>query len=201
MLLQVCISTRGLLMRDNTIRIHDLHAQIDQSRSRYQIERFVVGQHHTLEMQYLQLVRELATLHDALEEGNLRAEKLEAEADELRETGKKSDAIEAEMKNRQAASTRRGLQGTRREIDIMEDLLSRYPRFTRDEIEAAQETYWQERLVRVAQMQALAGGINWAHIEALWQADALDGLTGSNPLQELMNNKPEIASKEEENND
>ena len=179
--------------------IHELRAAIDQSRSRYQIERFVVGQHHTLEMQYVQLVRELDTLQDAYDESLLRIDKLLAEAEELLDTGKKSDAIEAEMKERQAASTRRNLEGTKREIDIMEDLLERYPRFTRDEIEAAQEQYWQERLTRVARMQAMSGSIGWAQIEALWQADALDELLASNPVEQLMNTKPlEIAGKEED---
>jgi hypothetical protein len=173
-----------------TMNIHNLRASIDQSRSRYQIERFVVGQHHTPEMQYVQLVRELSTLHDAYEEGLLRAEKMLAEADELRATGKKSDAIEAELKERGAASVRRGLEGTKREIGIMQDMLDGYPAFTRDEIEAAQEQYWQERLVRVAHMQALAGGVGWAHIEALWQADALPELMTTNPLEALMTAGP-----------
>lgn len=182
--------------------IYNIHAQIDQSRSRYQIERFVVGQHHTVEMQYVQLVRELAGLHDALEEGLLNAEKYEAEAEELLETGKKSDAVEAKLKQRQAEVILRNLQGTRREIAIMEDLLAQYPVFTRDEIEAAQEQYWQERLVRVAHMQALSGGMNWAQIEALWQADALQALEATNPLHALLENRSAlILEKENKSND
>lgn len=177
---------RGSLMPN----IHELRAAIDQSRSRYQIERFVVGQHHTLEMQYVQLVRELATLHDSYDEGMLRVEKLLAEADEVVESGKRSDEIEAQLLQRQAQSLRRSLEGVKREIDIMEELLTRYPSFTREDVEAGQEQYWRERLVRTAQMQALAGGVNWAQIEALWQADAMGSLTSSDPLQELMSNRP-----------
>ena len=181
-------------MRD----IHRLQAQIDQSRSEYQIRRFVVGQHHTLEMQYVQLVRECAGLQDAYDEGLLRAEKLRAEAEELRDTGKRSDEIEARIKERQATSVEYGLEGTKREMDIMYDLLDRYPNFTRDEIEDAQEQYWQERLTRVARMQAMSGSIGWAQIEALWQAGALDELLASNPIEQLMNTKPlEIAGKED----
>ena len=85
-------------------------------------------------------------------------------------------------------------------MDIMYDLLDRYPSFTRDEIEANQEQYWQERLTRVARMQAMSGSIGWAQIEALWQAGALDELLASNPIEQLMNTKPlEIAGKEEDN--
>lgn len=180
--------------------IHELRAAIDQPRSRYQIERFVVGQHHTLEMQYVQLVRELATLHDSYDEGMLRVEKLLAEADEVVESGKRSDEIEAQLLQRQAQSLRRNLEGTKREIDIMEELLARYPSFTREDVEAGQEQYWRERLTRVARMQAMSGNIGWAQIEALWQAGALDELLASNPIEQLMNTKPlEIAGKEDSN--
>lgn len=181
--------------------IQNLKASIDQSRSRYQIERFVVGQHHTPEMQYVQLVRELATLHDAYEEGLLRAEKMLAEAEELRATGRKSDAIEAELKERNSESVRRGLEGTKREMAIMQEMLDVYPKFTRDEIEAAQEKYWQERLVRVAHMQALSGGVNWAHVEALWQADALPELMSANPLEALLSAGPPALPRTEKNDD
>ena len=170
--------------------IHELAAQIDQSRSRYQLERFVVGQHHTPEMQYVQLVRELRTAVRALETAELSIEMLLAEAEELRETGKRSDAIAAVLKERGAEEKRLNLEATKREIAIMEDMLQHYPRYTREEIEAKQEQYWQERLVRVAKMQALAGGVGWAYIESLWQADAIGMLNTSNPLQDLIDGGP-----------
>lgn len=170
--------------------IHKLRASIDQSRSEYQIKKFVLGQHHTLEMQYVQLVRECSVLQDSYEEALLHIEKLYAEAEELRETGKKSDDIEAKIKEKQAASIKHGLEGTKREMEYMYKLLEIYPSFTREEIENAQEQYWKERLTRVAQMQAMGGGVSWAQIEALWQADALSKLTESNPIEELVKNKP-----------
>jgi hypothetical protein len=170
-----------------------LAAQIDQSRSRFQIERFVVGQHHTLEMQYVQLVRELAGLQDAVEEGELIASKLDAEAEELRESGKRSADIEAELKERQAVSVRRRLISTRREMRMMEELFATYPSFTRDDVEEAQEQYWKERLLRTAALQALSGGVEWAQAEAVWQAGALPELLTANPFEALSNtNQPEL---------
>lgn len=170
--------------------IHELHAAIDQSRSRYQLERFVVGQHHTPEMQYVQLVRELHGATNALEEGMLKIELMRAEAEELRESGLRSDQIAADIKERSIEKKLLSLESTKREIAIMHEMLEAYPRYTRDQIEAGQERYWQERLVRVAQMQALAGGVGWAHIEALWQADAIGMLSSQDPLGELMRAGP-----------
>lgn len=178
--------------------IHLIHSEIEQSRSRYQLERFVVGQHHTPEMQYVQIVRELKVVTDALEQGTLRAELAMAEAAELRESGLRSDEIAAELKERSAQSKLQSLQGTRREIVILEELLSRYPRYTRDEIEAAQEDYWHGRLLRVAHMQALAGGVGWAHIEALWQSGAIEHMANTNSLEALLENgRPELLGESE----
>lgn len=170
--------------------IAQLHAEIDQSRSKYQLERFVVGQHHTPEMQYVQLVRELNAAVRTLETSKLTIDMLLAEADELRETGKRSDEIGALLKEQAAEEKRLKLQQTEREIAIMEEMLERYPRYTREQIEAKQEQYWQERLVRVAKMQALAGGVGWAYIESLWQADAIGMLETTNPLQDLIDDGP-----------
>ena len=150
--------------------------QIKQSRSKYQLEKFVVGQHDTPEMQYYQLLLEMETLYGALEENDLRIRKLQAEAEELRETGKKSDAIEAEMKDRQVAQAEAQVIGTKRELAYLEELFQQYPTYTREEIEDAQPEYWQNRLIKTAQLQylsAMSGGIPWAQFEALYQADLL----------------------------
>jgi hypothetical protein len=159
--------------------------KIKQSRSRYQLEKFVVGQHHSLEMQYYQLLLEIETLYGALEGNELRIRKLEAEAEELRETGKKSDAIEAEIKERTIANIQQGLIGTRRELAYLEGMFESYPKFTREQIEDAQPDYWRDRLIRTAQFQALSGGVSWAQVEAIWQAGILPNLLNSKPIEEL----------------
>jgi len=165
--------------------------EIKQNRSKFQLQKFVVGQHHTPEMQYYQLLLEIETLQEALEESELRVRKLYAEAEELRETNKKSDAIEAEMKERSAKKVEEGIIGTKRELEYLEELFEEYPKYTREEIEAAQPQYWEERLIRVAQLQYLSGvsgGIPWAQFEALYQADvlpkALDEIKTLNQLEE-----------------
>lgn len=154
------------------MKIQDAIREIQQSRSRYQIERFVVGQHHSPEMQYYQLCQEADAVMGSIEETKLRIQKIVAEAEELRETGKKSDAIEAEIKLLAIEGLERHLIGSQRELAFMEQLFEEFPKFTREDIEAAQQEYWETRLTRVAQLQMLSreGGVDWAQLEAVYQA-------------------------------
>jgi len=150
--------------------------EIQQSRSKYQIEKFVIGQHHSPEMQYYQLCLEANSVITNIEETELRIEKVKAEVEELLSTGKKSDAIEAKIKMLAIESLERNLIGSKRELAYMEELFDQFPKFTRDEIEAAQQEYWETRLTRVAQLQMLSrqGGVDWAQLEAVYQAGIME---------------------------
>jgi hypothetical protein len=164
--------------------------EIKQSRSKYQLEKFVIGQHHSPEMQYYQLLLELEGLQEALEENEIQCRKLLAEAEELRATGKKSDSIDAEAKERQCERIKQNNIGTERELAFLEELFNKYPKFTREQIEAAQPSYWKERLIRTAHFQALSGGVSWAQVEAIWQAGFLPALLSSQPINALENLSP-----------
>ena len=158
-----------------TMNIQTAIKEIQQSRSRYQLEKFVVGQHDSPEMQYYQLVIEANGTINSIKETELRIEKVKAEADELRETGKKSDSIEAQIKELSIPELETQLIGQRRELAFMQELFSQYENYTREDIELAQPEYWRNRLMRVGEMQMLArqGGVDWAHLQALYQADVL----------------------------
>lgn len=162
--------------------------EIRQSRSRYQLEKFVLGQHHSPEMQYYQLVLEASGLISAIKESELIIEKLRAEADELRETGKKSKIVKAKMKELQAEEQELNLIGTRRELAYLEELFERFPKFTREQIEAGQQQYWEHRLMRVAQLQMLSrqGGVDWAQLEALNQANVIERALNQIPTMDLI---------------
>ena len=169
----------------NMMNIEQAIERIQLNRTRYQMERFVVGQHHTPEMQYRQLLSEADALLGTIKETELRIKKIEAEAEELRATGKKSDAIEAEIKELGYEPLRRHLSNSRRELGILQEMFDAYPDYTIDDIEAAQEDYWRERLLRTAHFQAMSGSITWAQIEAIWQAGFLSELVGANPNDQL----------------
>lgn len=166
--------------------------EIQQSRSHYQLEKFVIGQHDSPEMQYYQLCIEASGVINAIAETELRIEKLKAEADELRETGKKSDAIEAKIKELSIPNLETSLIGQRRELAFMEELFAQYENYTREDIERAQPEYWRQRLMRVGEMQMLArqGGVDWAQLEALYQANLLQDAIAEMPTMAHLDGKP-----------
>lgn len=150
--------------------------EIMQNRSNYQLEKFVLGQHHSPEMQYHQLVIELNELLKFKKETALRIEKIKAESEELRSTGKKSDAIEADIKELSLEDMENALSSQQKEIDHLQALFDASYKYSREEIESAQKEYWETRLTRVAQMQMLSrqGGVDWAQLEALQQANVIE---------------------------
>ena len=156
--------------------IKQARKEISQNRSNYQLEKFVLGQHHSQEMQYYQLVVEMDGLLNAIGETELRIEKIRAEATELRDTGKKSDSIEADIRELSIESHQNTILGNNRELLHMQELFDCFPKFTREQIEAAQPDYWETRLTRTAQLQMLSrqGGVDWAQLEALQQANIIE---------------------------
>lgn len=170
-------------------------SEIAQNRSRYQIEHFVIGQHHSPEMQYYQLCREASAVINAIEETKLRIKKAIAEAEELRESGKKSDAIEADIKELSVAGLEENLVSSQRELAVIEEIFEQFPKFTRDEIEAAQQDYWETRLTRVAQLQMLSrqGGVDWAQLEAVYQAGIMEEALAAIPTMNHLSTPVELA--------
>lgn len=171
------------------MKIEDAIKEIQQSQSKYQYEKFVIGQHDSPEMQYYQTVVEASSRIRTLKETELRLKKIEAEIEELLETGKKSDAIEAEIKKLNIEDIKLGLIGQRRELQILEDIFNEFPNYTREEIEAAQPEYWHRRLMRTAQLQLMSGHVDWAQLEAIHQAGILPEAIEALPTMNYLENK------------
>ena len=91
------------------------------------------------------------------------------------ETGDEIDAVDAEiiLTDMEAASV--VMLGAYRELAVLEDLFNSIPHFTLDEIEHAQPEYWEKRLTRQTNLQIMAGGVGWAQLDAMRQANLLDG--------------------------
>lgn len=186
------------------MKIEEAAIGIYQSRSRYQIEKFVVGQHDSPEMQYKQLVIEASGLIETIKESELRIEKIKSQANELRETGLQSNSIEAEIVELEIPRLEKHIQGANRELAIMQELFDSFPKFTNEEIEQAQESYWKNRLVKVAELQMLGKqvGVDWAQLEAIHQSGNLEEALLEIPtMNKLVNNEisSEIATKMIEN--
>lgn len=142
-------------------------------RTSYQLEKFVVGQHDTPEMRFVQVCRELEALYYTLKEVGLQVKKNELEIIKLRETNDPIDAIDADIKELHLEKTRLVGIGARRELDALINIYDAMPHFTREQIDISQPDYWQLRLSRHANLQLLTGASNWSQLEALDQIGLL----------------------------
>ena len=148
-------------------------AEVQMPRTRYQLEHFVIGAHDTPEMQFVQVCRELEALHYTIKEVAMQVRKTEYEIEDLREKGDRISQVEADIKELGLERTRLVAIGARRELDELIKMYDAMPHFTRQQIDESQPDYWQARLGRQANLQMMAGGAGWAHLEALDQIGVL----------------------------
>jgi predicted transcriptional regulator len=151
-------------------------AEVQQPRSRFQLERFVLGQHATPEMKYYQTVIELQDAIYKYKLAQINVKKSELKIARLRSTKDELDELKAQELELGLAQTQFAMLGAEREmkhlIEIWESFEQKY---TRAEIEAAQPNYWEARLSNNAKAMLMGGaGVNPAHIEAMEQAGVLD---------------------------
>jgi hypothetical protein len=152
-------------------------AEVQQPRSRFQLERFVLGQHATTEMQYYQTVIELQDMIYKYKLAQIGVKKSEAKIAKLRKTGDEIDELKAQEIELGLAQTKFTMLGAERELAHLIDIWNGFKhKYTREEIEKAQPNYWQARLTNNAKAMLMGGsGVNPAHIEAMDQAGVLDG--------------------------
>jgi hypothetical protein len=151
-------------------------AEIQQSRSKFQLEHFVLGQHATPEMRYYQTVIELQDMIYKYKSAEISIKKTEIEIDRLRATCDEIDELDAQEKELGLEQTKLVMIGAQREIDYLIELWDSFKnKYTRAEIEVAQPDYWQARLTNNAKAMLMGGqSVNAAHIEAMEQAGVLD---------------------------
>jgi hypothetical protein len=151
-------------------------AEIQQSRSNFQIEKFVVNQHDTDEMRYVQTVIELQQLYYTIKTVSLEMKKTEIEIKKLRKSKNEVDEIDAQIKELGLEQTRLVGIGAFRELDQLLKIYNSFEhKYTRAEIEEAQPEYWNKRLSRQATLEAIGGTqAQAAHLDSLRQIGALE---------------------------
>jgi hypothetical protein len=151
-------------------------AEVQQPRSRFQIEKFVVGQHLTSEMQYYQVCLEIQDLLYKYKLAEINLKKTELKKSRLRSTGDELDALEADELELDQHQTNLALLGAKRELAHLIDIWSNFEiKFSREQIESAQPEYWKARLTSNARAMISGGaGINPSHLEAMNQAGILE---------------------------
>ena len=157
-------------------KIEQAIAEVQQPRSRFQLERFVLGQHATDEMKYYQTVIELQDAIYKYKLAQINVKKSELKIARLRSTKDELDELKAQELELGLAQTQFAMLGAEREMkDLIEIWDSFAQKYTRAEIEAAQPDYWRARLSNNAKAMLMGGsGVNAAHIEAMEQAGVLD---------------------------
>lgn len=154
--------------------IVSLFAEISQSRTDYQLEKFVINQHDTNEMRYVQTLLEIQSIYYSVKHASLEMQKNKIKVERLRATGDEIDALEAEqielgMEQNSVASI-----GTYRELETLLKFLGTFPRYTRAQIEANQSQYWLKRMNRQIETDRMGGTPNMAaHLTSLYQMGEL----------------------------
>ena len=163
--------------------------EIQQARSRFQLERFVIGQHSTPEMQFYQTCLELQDMIYKYKLAKINVRKAELKISKLRSTGDEMDELKAQERELGLKQTFTVMLGAERElINLVEIWESFEHKFTREEIEAAQPDYWNARLTGNARAMLMGGSsVNASHIEAMEQAGVL-----GNFIDEVSQSKKEL---------
>lgn len=141
-----------------------------QGRSQYQLENFVVGMHNQPERQFSQIAIELQHKYYNIRRADINRRKLLNELETESDPYKKEE-IELDLEQMDIA-----IIGALREFDHLYKLYQQYPKYTAEQIEAAEHKYWVERLAIQAQIDIEAQGrIGTGNMEALRQAKLITG--------------------------
>lgn len=136
------------------------------SRSKYQLEKFVIGQHDTAAMQWKQVVLEAQELVHNIRSAEISIKKNKIEIERLLKSDDELDLLEAQQKQLDTMYTERILDGAKIELTLLEEIARSIGVHTFEEIEDDQETYWRLRLQRQAEVDMLSRqqGISTANI-------------------------------------
>ena len=103
-------------------------AEIQQPRSPFQLEKFVINQHSTPEMQYSQCVTEIQALYYTIKTVTLDMKIQELKAKRLLDTGDEIDALEAQKIELGLEQTRLVGIGAIRELETLLDIFESFPK-------------------------------------------------------------------------
>lgn len=151
--------------------MEDAFSAIQQPRTGYVLEHFVVGQHDTEHQRYAQCVLEMQIKYDNIRRAKLNKRKLEIKIAEFEAKNTELDQIEADIIKIDIEEQDRAMLGALREFEALYKIWQQFPqKFSRADLDSNQEQYWKLRLQRQAyqDMQA-TGRIGVGNHEALRQ--------------------------------
>lgn len=136
------------------------------------LKRFVVGAQamdHPAQG-WAQCVLELQLKYDDIRRARINAELIQDEIDELDRENTRKSRLNADLKRIDLEAQNRAMLGAVREFHALYEIYQSYGRrYTREELDASQVEYWQNRLTRQAlqEQQSRELGIGPGNLEAL----------------------------------
>ena len=114
-------------------------AEIQQPRSEYQLQHFVVNQHDTEPQRYRQCLIEIQAISYTLRTVKLELRKTALEIARLRASGDEINEIEAQIKEVGMEQTQLVMIGAERELEALTNIWLDFPKhYTHEQIEADQ---------------------------------------------------------------
>lgn len=154
--------------------------EIQQPRTDFEIEHYVVGQHDTPAKQYAQCVLEMQIIYDNIRRANLNKKRVNLELQKLKKImGEQTDQIEKQItqididnKNIDMEVQDRAMLGALREFKALYAVYKAFPKkYTREELNNDQPEYWKRRLSRQANQDIASRtcGIGVGNLDAIKQ--------------------------------
>jgi len=174
-----------------------MFAEVSQSRSNFQIENFIVSPEGIPEMEYRQCLLELNNLYYALKKSSIKLKQQEIRVNKLKESDDPIDQLEAEIGELEMEEAKVAAVGGIRELETLLNILDRYPRYTREDLDAVQPEYWHRRLERQFHVNAI-GGHNAGNLDSLINIGKaqIDLNSGPQPVLSIQSKETEIKQSE-----
>ena len=146
------------------------------TRTKYQLEKFVIGQHDTPEMQWKQVLLEAQNLQFNIKQAYLDSELMKLKIAKHLEKNTAEGAIKAEKVRLDLVMAERSIAAAEQEFSWLSEIAENIGYFSVTQIEENQEEYWQKRLTRQAEVDVTSGrtGISAGNLQSMISAQMLD---------------------------
>ena len=174
------MKTTELVTRENTARteiesLRDDILSIQQPRSDYQLEHFVVGSHDLPGRQRAQAILELQAKLFAIQRNQLEQQRIEIEIKQNK--SKVADTYEGKLAELEVSRLEVNLAeleltriGSLRETEFLLKLLGSLPKYTYEQLQEEEQKYWERRLERQALEDVVQmGRVSAGNLDAILQ--------------------------------
>lgn len=145
------------------------------SRSKFQLQHFVIGQHPTAAMQWRQLVIEAQVLFDNIRIAEIELQIRRKKIEKLK-TGDEVAQLKAKKLEIQMQGYERLIEASKIEFSYLEEIAQSMPSFSLQDIEENQKEYWSLRLKIQSDVDTVASqsGISAGNVTSMLNAGLIE---------------------------